>query len=148
MDINLFIWPPQASYPYYNDHYFCSFPIKSDINLQFVVVEEKAPEQDSSMEKITTMSPKKEESSQQMQSLAKPKIYSENSFIVDEQLAEDECLCEVCCDLMDSNGITLEESMICKHKICIRCWKLHLTSALQQQENQKVCTHTNFCSHS
>ena len=33
--------------------------------------------------------------------LARPKIYSENSFIVDEQLAEDECLCELCCDLIE-----------------------------------------------
>lgn len=75
---------------------------------------------------------------------AKPKIYSENSFIVDEQLAEDECLCEVCCDLMDSKA-SEDPDMSCRHKVCFRCWKLHLTTHLQylgQQENlsHKVIT--------
>merc|ERR1712223_1284894 len=64
--------------------------------------------------------------SQQMQSLARPKIYSENSFIVDEQLAEDECLCEVCCDLIDSSSIDELTAMSCRHTVCLRCWKLHL----------------------
>ena len=30
----------------------------------------------------------------------RPKIFSENSFIVDEELAEEAPLCEKCCDLM------------------------------------------------
>ena len=79
--------------------------------------------------------PKAEESglSQQMESLAKPKIYSENSFIVDEQLAEDECLCEVCCDLIDLGFRDYDDGLSCRHKICQRCWKLHLTAKLQQE---------------
>lgn len=64
----------------------------------------------------------------------KPKIYSENSFIVDEQLAEDECLCEVCCDLIDSVGLDeVDEKMSCKHKICSGCWKRHFTAKLQHE---------------
>ena len=27
-------------------------------------------------------------------------LYSANSFVVDEELAEDELLCEICCDLI------------------------------------------------
>ncbi len=81
-----------------------------------------------------------------MQTLAQPKIYSENSFIVDEELAEDECLCEICCDLIQASTVGLSENqeepgMNCRHKVCFRCWKLHLTAQLQQQENlisQKV----------
>ena len=72
----------------------------------------------------------------------RPKIYSENSFIVDEQLAEDECLCEVCCDLIDfatsSVLFDMEDTMTCKHKICLRCWKLHLTTKLQQENMTMV----------
>ena len=72
----------------------------------------------------------------------RPKIYSENSFIVDEQLAEDECLCEVCCDLIDfatsSVLLDMEDTMTCKHKICLRCWKLHLTTKLQQENMTMV----------
>ena len=79
--------------------------------------------------------------SQQMQSLSKPKIYSENSFIVDEQLAEDECLCEVCCDLIDSSSSARDidelTTMSCRHTVCLRCWKLHLTTKLQQQHQQE-----------
>lgn len=62
--------------------------------------------------------------------VAKPKIYSENSFIVDEQLAEDECLCEVCCDLIDTNDQG-DPLMPCRHKICARCWKLHVSAKMQ-----------------
>ena len=75
-------------------------------------------------------------------SVARPKIYSENSFIVDEQLAEDECLCEVCCDLIDSTTSSvlfdMEDTMTCKHKVCLRCWKLHLTTKLQQENMSTV----------
>ena len=78
--------------------------------------------------------------------VAKPKIYSENSFIVDEQLAEDECLCEVCCDLMDTNeqelGLLDKANPVlikppCRHKVCARCWKLHL-SAAYKESNQVI----------
>ena len=88
----------------------------------------------------------REESHVQMQSLAKPKIYSENSFIVDEQLAEDECLCEVCCDLIDSttNLNDIGEAMTCRHKVCLRCWKLHLTAKLQQENLTQVLTEPIF----
>lgn len=71
----------------------------------------------------------------------RPKIYSENSFIVDEQLAEDECLCEVCCDLIEANkGLLneIDESMSCKHKVCANCWKLHLATKCQQPSSSQV----------
>ena len=32
-------------------------------------------------------------------------IHSANSFVVDETLAEDELLCELCCDLIESDFI-------------------------------------------
>ena len=57
----------------------------------------------------------------------KPKIYSENSFIVDEELAEDECLCDLCCDLVDSTA--REVDLMCGHKICSKCWKNYLSHA-------------------
>ena len=96
-----------------------------------------------------------EESNSSLLSVARPKIYSENSFIVDEQLAEDECLCEVCCDLIDSTTSSvlydMEDTMTCKHKICLRCWKLHLTAKLQQDtismviEQKLFWQYLNFC---
>ena len=50
-------------------------------------------------------------------------LYSENSFLVDEQLGEDELLCEVCCDLIEGvNSCTLS----CRHNFCSRCWKNYL----------------------
>ena len=57
----------------------------------------------------------------------KPKIYSENSFIVDEELAEDECLCDLCCDLVDTTAREVE--MGCGHKLCSKCWKSYLSHA-------------------
>ena len=69
----------------------------------------------------------------------KPKIYSENSFIIDEQLAEDECLCEVCCDLIGGNNLNeINEALSCKHKICANCWKLHLATKCQQANGSQV----------
>ena len=69
----------------------------------------------------------------------KPKIYSENSFIVDEQLAEDECLCEVCCDLIEANSLNeIDEALSCKHKVCANCWKLHLAAKCQQLSSTQV----------
>ena len=67
-------------------------------------------------------------------------IHSANSFVVDETLAEDELLCELCCDLIDPEGmsnsnskeITSTEStgvnfqLTCGHNFCSKCWKNYL----------------------
>ncbi len=66
---------------------------------------------------------------QQFQRLT-PKIHSENSFIVDEELEEEGLLCEICCDLMGPtsapSGGGSEETPPCGHRICPRCWTEHL----------------------
>lgn len=67
-------------------------------------------------------------------------IHSANSFVVDETLAEDELLCELCCDLIESdfindtsliegNSSTNEiavEQLGCGHNFCPGCWKKYL----------------------
>ena len=52
-------------------------------------------------------------------------IHSVGSFIVDETLAEDEMLCEICCDLMslDRSG---EADLSCGHTFCSSCLRNHL----------------------
>ena len=55
-------------------------------------------------------------------------LYSENSFLVDEQLGEDELLCESCCDLIEgAPAFTLS----CRHNFCSRCWKNYLYVQIQ-----------------
>ena len=64
-------------------------------------------------------------------------IYSANSFIVDETLEEDELLCELCCDLIESDHINSKEiscndmainndQLNCGHNFCSKCWKNYL----------------------
>ena len=67
-------------------------------------------------------------------------IHSANSFVVDETLAEDELLCEICCDLIDReelNNSHLKESpsnkngpvdyrLDCGHNFCSKCWRDYL----------------------
>ena len=64
-------------------------------------------------------------------------IYSANSFIVDETLEEDELLCELCCDLIESDHINSKEissndlaikndQLKCGHSFCSKCWKDYL----------------------
>ena len=60
----------------------------------------------------------------------KPKIHSEASFIVDEELAEDGILCEICCDLMTPHP--LDNEMNCGHKFCTKCWKHYLHNKIQE----------------
>ena len=64
-------------------------------------------------------------------------IYSANSFVVDETLEEDELLCELCCDLIDSDHMNSKEitcndmairndQLQCGHSFCSKCWKSYL----------------------
>ena len=67
-------------------------------------------------------------------------IHSANSFVVDETLAEDELLCELCCDLIDPDGVSNSNSrevtlngnasmnpqLTCGHNFCSKCWKIYL----------------------
>ena len=72
---------------------------------------------------------------------AQPKmIHSANSFVVDETLEEDEILCELCCDLIDPDGVSTSNSrqvtsndnasmnpqLTCGHSFCSKCWKNYL----------------------
>jgi hypothetical protein len=83
-----------------------------------------------------------------MQTLQKPSLHfkkpkmipSATSFVVDDTLAEDELLCELCCDLIDPDGmsnssskeVTSNESTVvnfqlkCGHNFCSKCWKNYL----------------------
>ena len=74
----------------------------------------------------------------------KPKmIYSANSFIVDETLEEDELLCELCCDLIESDHINSKEissndlaikndQLKCGHSFCSKCWKNYLKDKVKR----------------
>ena len=66
-----------------------------------------------------------------------PKIHSENSFIVDEELAEEGILCEICCDLMTPDPTDGE--MQCTHRFCGRCWKNYLHTKIQEGQNHILC---------
>ena len=63
-------------------------------------------------------------------------LYSENSFVVDEDLAEDELLCEICCDLMEGSANRKEHDLSCKHNFCTRCWKNYLHAKIQAPYKQ------------
>ena len=64
----------------------------------------------------------------------RPKIFSENSFIVDEELAEEAPLCEKCCDLMgpttDNSGCAREpvNMFITAAEICLQMISCRLVS--------------------
>lgn len=49
-------------------------------------------------------------------------LYSENSFVVDEQLAEDELLCDICCDLIEIHATIKDNGLSCRHNFCTR-WR-------------------------
>ena len=83
-------------------------------------------------------------------------IHSANSFVVDETLAEDELLCEICCDLIDPEGLNnsnLKESrsnsyeqadyqLSCGHNFCSKCWKDYLHNKVKSSnENERVCVY-------
>ena len=65
-------------------------------------------------------------------------IHSADSFIVDETLAEDEVLCEICCDLIDpldvgsqtasgcSGNVLANNQLSCGHSFCAKCWRDYL----------------------
>ena len=66
-------------------------------------------------------------------------LYSENSFVVDEELAEDEMLCEICCDLMEgSSSKRKEQDLSCKHNFCTRCWKNYLHTKIQDGKTDTI----------
>ena len=66
----------------------------------------------------------------------RPKIFSENSFIVDEELAEEAPLCEMCCDLMGQTTPATDNAseMACGHRFCGRCWRDYLHARIQKGE--------------
>lgn len=66
-----------------------------------------------------------------------PKIHSENSFIVDEELAEDGFLCELCCDLMTTPN-PMEGDLSCGHKFCTRCWKEYLQTKIKEGDAHQI----------
>ena len=61
----------------------------------------------------------------------RPKIFSENSFIVDEELAEEALLCEMCCDLMGPSTDNASE-MACGHRFCAKCWRDYLHARIKE----------------
>ena len=63
----------------------------------------------------------------------RPKIFSENSFIVDEELAEEAPLCEMCCDLMGPSTDNASE-MACGHRFCAKCWRDYLHARIREGE--------------
>ncbi len=65
-------------------------------------------------------------------------LYSENSFVVDEDLAEDELLCEICCDLMQGRDCKKEHDLSCKHNFCTRCWKNYLHTKIQDGKTDAI----------
>ena len=81
-------------------------------------------------------------------------IHSANSFVVDETLAEDELLCELCCDLIDlecilSNSVLTEGSpngtnantsyqLTCGHNFCSKCWKNYLDAKVIPKKRTRV----------
>lgn len=65
-----------------------------------------------------------------------PKIHSENSFIVDEELAEEGLLCEICCDLMTPRPV--DNEMSCGHRFCTRCWKNYLHNKIQEGNTHNI----------
>ena len=74
-------------------------------------------------------------------------IHSANSFVVDETLAEDELLCELCCDLIDPEGGGISNSndvtsngnpsvnlqLTCGHNFCSKCWKNYLDNKVHTE---------------
>ena len=63
----------------------------------------------------------------------RPKIFSENSFIVDEELAEEAPLCEMCCDLMGPSTDNASQ-MACGHRFCAKCWRDYLHARIKEGE--------------
>ena len=82
--------------------------------------------------------------------LMQPKmIHSANSFVVDETLAEDELLCEICCDLIGPEAAKgkemhstcndqYDQQLSCGHNFCYKCWKGYL------REKVKFVNKTEF----
>ena len=68
-------------------------------------------------------------------------LYSENSFVVDDDLAEDELLCEICCDLMEAGcgaNNKGDRDLSCKHNFCTRCWKNYLHTKIQDGKTDAI----------
>lgn len=72
-----------------------------------------------------------------------PKIYSENSFIADEELEEDGLLCEICCDLMTPHPS--DNEMSCGHKFCSKCWKNYLHNKIQEGNTRNISCQAYNC---
>ncbi|XP_040570920.1 uncharacterized protein [Lepeophtheirus salmonis] len=53
---------------------------------------------------------------------------------IDTTLGEDEYLCEICCDLMDSEGTQLG----CRHKFCKNCWKNYLHTKIREGNAHQI----------
>ena len=69
-------------------------------------------------------------------------LYSENSFVVDEQLGEDELLCEICCDLIEGSPTY---NLSCRHSFCNRCWKNYLYIQIQGGRADYVTCPSSEC---
>jgi ankyrin repeat/IBR domain-containing protein 1 len=69
-------------------------------------------------------------------------LYSENSFLVDEQLGEDELLCEICCDLIEELPAY---NLSCRHNFCARCWKNYLYNQIQVGRADYVTCPSSEC---
>ncbi len=69
-------------------------------------------------------------------------LYSENSFLEDEQLGEDELLCEICCDLIEGSPTY---NLSCRHNFCNRCWKNYLYIQIQGGRADYVTCPSSEC---
>jgi len=72
------------------------------------------------MENVSAMSSDQKGVFSRQQKYEPKMIYSENSFLVDEKLGEDELLCDLCCDLIEVGETFKDNHLTCKHNFCSR----------------------------